>query len=58
MAIKRKEVKVVAQSFDRVGKSLSFETGKLAVQADCSLKIQLGENALLCSTVMEKNPRE
>ncbi len=57
MAIKRKEVKVVAQSFDRAGKSLSFETGKLAVQADCSLKIQLGENALLCSTVMEKNPR-
>jgi len=58
MSITKKDVKVIAQSFDRAGKSLSFETGKLAVQADCSLKIQLGENALLCSTVMEKNPRE
>lgn len=57
MSIKRKEVKVIAKSFDRAGKSLSFETGKLAVQADCSLKIDLGDNQLLCSTVMEKNPR-
>jgi len=58
MSIKKKDVKVIAQSFDRAGKSLSFETGKLAVQADCSLKIQMDENVLLCSTVMEKNPRE
>lgn len=48
---------MIAKSFDRAGKSLSFETGKLAVQADCSLKIDLGDNQLLCSTVMEKNPR-
>ncbi|MDD3262438.1 MAG: polyribonucleotide nucleotidyltransferase [Candidatus Absconditabacteria bacterium] len=58
MSITKKDVKVIAQSFDRAGKSLSFETGKLAVQADFSLKIQMGENELLCSTVMEKNPRE
>lgn len=46
-----------AQSFDREGKQLSFETGKLAVQADCSLEIKFEDNVLLCSTVMEKNPR-
>lgn len=57
MSVKKKDVKVISQSFDRAGKSLSFETGKLAVQADCSLKIALEDNELLCSTVMEKNPR-
>ena len=57
MAIKKKEFVLYTQSFDREGKKLSFETGKLAVQADCSLKIQFQDNVLLCSTVMEKNPR-
>lgn len=55
--MEKKQFEVFSSSFDRSGKPLSFETGKLAVQADCSLKIQLGENALLCSTVMEKNPK-
>jgi len=57
MAIPKKEFKVFSQSFDWSGKQLSFETGKLAVQADCSLQIGIGETALLCSTVMEQNPR-
>ncbi len=57
MAIKKKEFVLHTQSFDREGKKLSFETGKLAVQADCSLEITFQDNALLCSTVMEKNPR-
>lgn len=57
MAIKKKEFDLHTQSFDREGKKLSFETGKLAVQADCSLEIKFQDNALLCSTVMEKNPR-
>ncbi len=57
MPIKKKEFVLHTQSFDREGKTLSFETGKLAVQADCSLKLQFGDTALLCSTVMEKNPR-
>jgi polyribonucleotide nucleotidyltransferase len=56
--MKKKEFNVISQSFDRAGKSLSFETGKLAVQADCSLKIQFEENEFFCSTVMEKNPRD
>jgi|GEM_PF-1110383 len=57
MAIKKKEFELHTQSFDREGKHLSFETGKMAVQADCSLKIQFADNVLLCSTVMEKSPR-
>lgn len=57
MVIKKKEFTLHTQSFDREGKKLSFETGKLAVQADCSLEITFQDNALLCSTVMEKNPR-
>jgi len=57
MAIKKKEFTLHMQSFDREGKTLSFETGKLAVQADFSLKLQFGESVILCSTVMEKNPR-
>ena len=57
MTITPKKFDVHQASFDREGKHLSFETGKLAVQADCSLKMQLADNVLLCSTVMEKNPR-
>ncbi|HCB51665.1 TPA: hypothetical protein DEP21_03775 [Patescibacteria group bacterium] len=57
MPIKKKEFSVITQSFDWAGKNLKFETGKLAVQADCSLEMHLDENAILCSTVMEKNPR-
>ena len=57
MSIKKKEFELHTQSFDREGKALSFETGKLAVQADSSIKLQFGESVLLCSAVMEKNPR-
>ncbi len=57
MATKKKEFKVQEKTFDREGKKLSFETGKLAVQADCSAKLQLGDNVILCSTVMEVNPK-
>jgi len=57
MSMKKKEFELLTQSFDREGKTLFFETGKLAVQADCSIKLQFGENVLLCATVMEANPR-
>ena len=57
MAITKKVFEVQSTLFDRSDKKLSFETGKLAVQADSSIKIQLQENVLLCSTVMEKNPK-
>lgn len=57
MAIKPHKFDVHAKSFDREGKQISFETGKLAVQATSSIKVQFGENVFLIATVMEKNPR-
>lgn len=57
MSITKKDFKVQEKTFDRAGKKISFETGKLAVQADCSIRLQFGENVLLCATVMEANPR-
>lgn len=53
----KKEFDVTQLSFDREGKKLSFETGKLAVQADSSILMWFKENMLLCSTCMEKKPR-
>lgn len=40
------------------GREISLEKGKLAVQADASIRMQMGENVMLYSTVMEKNPKE
>lgn len=57
MAITAKKFDVHAKTFDREGKKISFETGKLAVQATNSTKVQFGENVFLISTVMEANPR-
>lgn len=53
----KKEFDVTQLSFDREGKKLSFETWKLAVQADSSINLVFQENVLLCSTCMEKKPR-
>jgi len=52
---KKKEFKLHQKSFDREGKQLSFETGKLAVQADSSITVKFCEDVLLISTVMEVN---
>ncbi len=40
------------------GKELTISTGKLAPQAHGSVLVEYGENALLCTTVMDRNPRE
>ena len=53
----KKEFDVAQLSFDREGKKLSFETWKLAVQADSSISLWFQDNVLLCSTVMETKPR-
>ena len=42
---------------NREWKMLSLETWKLAVQADSSVLLKFQENALLFSTVMQKNPK-
>lgn len=57
MAITAKKFDLHQQSFDREGKTLSFETGKLAVQTDASIKTQFGENVFLVATVMENKPK-
>src|SRR5512136_227483 len=40
------------------GKSLSFETGKLAKQAHGSAVVRLGENVVLATAVSNPEPRE
>ena len=57
MVVKR-EVRTDRLSTSWQGRDISFEMGKLAVQADASVRMQFGENVILYSTVMEKNPRE
>lgn len=54
---KKREFTVVAHEDQRAGRAVSFETGKLAVQADSSVRLQLGDNVILITTCMEKNPR-
>ena len=54
----RKQFELARQSMTWQGREISLEKGKLAVQADASIRMQMGENVLLYSTVMEKNPRE
>jgi polyribonucleotide nucleotidyltransferase len=44
-------------SFERAGSSMSFETGKLAVQTDATILIGYQDNSLLCTLCMQKNPR-
>ena len=54
----KKQFETSRQSMNRQGKELSLEIGKLAVQADASIRMQMGDNVMLYSTTMEKNPRE
>ena len=54
----KKQFETSRQSMNWQGRELSLEIGKLAVQADASIKMQMGDNVMLYSTTMEKNPRE
>ena len=54
----RKQFELARQSMTWQGREISLEKGKLAVQADASIRMQMGENVMLYSTVMEKNPKE
>ena len=54
----KKQFETSRQSMNWQGRELSLEIGKLAVQADASIRMQMGENVMLYSTTMEKNPRE
>ena len=54
----KKQFELSRQSMNWHGRELSLEIGKLAVQADASIRMQMGDNVMLYSTTMEKNPRE
>ena len=54
----KKQFELSRQSMNWHGRELSLEIGKLAVQADASIRMQIGDNVMLYSTTMEKNPRE
>ena len=54
----KKQFETSRQSMNWQGRELSLEIGKLAVQADASIRMQMGDNVMLYSTTIEKNPRE
>ena len=54
----KKQFETSRQSMNWQGRELSLEIGELAVQADASIRMQMGDNVMLYSTTMEKNPRE
>ena len=54
----KKQFELSRQSMNWHGRELSLEIGKLAVQADASIRMQMGDNVMLYSTTMGKNPRE
>ena len=54
----KKQFELSRQSMNWHGREFSLEIGKLAVQADASIRMQMGDNVMLYSTTMEKNPRE
>ncbi|MDP1808585.1 MAG: polyribonucleotide nucleotidyltransferase [Actinomycetota bacterium] len=46
------------KTFEVDGKAYSFETGKLAKQADGAVMVRLGDTMVLVTTVSSKQPRE
>jgi polyribonucleotide nucleotidyltransferase len=51
-------IKQVSKVFTDTTKKLSFETGKLALQADGAVLAQMGETVLLVTATASKEPRE
>ena len=56
MPTTKREVHENRKSFDRAGKTLTFEQGKLAMQADSAVTVKFEDWAVLFTTVMNKNP--
>lgn len=57
MPTTRHQFKEMQQSFDWQGKKLSFDQGKLAMQADASVTLNFEDSSILFSTVMAKDVR-
>ncbi len=50
--------KVYSKEFDWHGKTLRFETGKLAHFADSAVRVDFGDTTVLCTVVVSEEPRE
>jgi polyribonucleotide nucleotidyltransferase len=57
MPTTRHQFKETQQSFDWQGKTLSFDQGKLAMQADASVTLAFQDSSILFSTVMSKEAK-
>jgi polyribonucleotide nucleotidyltransferase len=56
MTVYKREVKTIEFSSEWAGRKISFETGKLAPQADSSIRFQYGDNVILNTVCMSKDP--
>jgi len=54
---KEKEFDLQQHSFEWAGTKMSFETGKLAMRAGSSIRLQQGDSVLLFTTCIDNNPR-
>jgi polyribonucleotide nucleotidyltransferase len=57
MPTSKKQFTDTQQSFDWAGKTLSFDQGKLALQANASITVKFQDTAVLFSTVMAKDAK-
>ena len=55
--VQKRQFTVHEQSFDVHGKQFTFQTGKLATQADGSIKISLWDNVLHIAAVMQRTAK-
>lgn len=57
MPTTKKQFQETKQSFDWTGKTLTFDQGKLGMQADASITLNFADTAVLFSTVMSRDPK-
>lgn len=57
MPITKRTPNEIRTSYDVSGQKITFSSGILAPQADGSVTVQMGDNVLLFTVVMEKNPK-
>jgi polyribonucleotide nucleotidyltransferase len=57
MSTTRRQFNNIQQSFDRAGKNISFDQGKLALQANASITLKFQDTAILFSIVMAKDAK-
>lgn len=58
MPTSRKQFNETKKSFERAGKTLAFDQGKLAMQSDAAITLKFEDSAFLFSTVMSRDVKE